>query len=265
MNAQQIEYIKKHRLKQSSISIAKHLQTSVNTVRNYMRKNGLTVSKEVISKFKSESMSNRTTSTPQIDAILKREYIKTPVRKLAKKVSKSPCFVKGRLAKLKLEIPEAVRKERKNNQQFAKGHLPFNKGKKQTDYMSAEAIVKSAKYRYQKGHIPHNTKQQGDGAISIRTDSKTGRKYYFIRIKLDQWEPLHVQIWEKKNGPTPAGHIITFKDGNSLNCIPDNLMLLSRRENMLRNSIKNLHPTLQENIRVITRLKKAINKKEKTI
>ena len=38
-----------------------------------------------------------------------------------------------------------------NSGQFPKGHVPRNKGKKQTDFMSAEAIERTKATRFQKG------------------------------------------------------------------------------------------------------------------
>jgi hypothetical protein len=43
-------------------------------------------------------------------------------------------------------------------------------------------------------------------------------------------------IYQKEIGPIPAGHIVTHKDKDPLNCEPDNLESISREENALRNS-----------------------------
>jgi hypothetical protein len=39
-----------------------------------------------------------------------------------------------------------------------------------------------------------------------------------------------------KNGPVPPHHIITFADGNTLNLLDENLMLMSKADNARRNA-----------------------------
>jgi hypothetical protein len=39
-------------------------------------------------------------------------------------------------------------------------------------------------------------------------------------------------MWEKANGPVPPGHVVVFLDGNRLNIVLNNLMMLSRQEHM---------------------------------
>lgn len=85
---------------------------------------------------------------------------------------------------------------------------------------------------YAKGHLPHNTRY--DGFISVRRDS-TGRNYKFICTGFKQWEPLHRHLWEQAKGPVPKGMMVVFKDGDSMNCIPDNLMLITPKQHVIRN------------------------------
>lgn len=68
--------------------------------------------------------------------------------------------------------------------QFKKGTTPWNKGK----HFSAGG--NSLKTRFKKGMLPHNTMKDGD--ITLRTDTKTKRQYYYIRIKKARWKELHV-------------------------------------------------------------------------
>lgn len=56
-------------------------------------------------------------------------------------------------------------------------------------------------------------------------------------IKRDDWKAVHVLVWEEHNGPLPDGHIVIFRDGSRENFEPDNLLALTRAENMRRNSI----------------------------
>lgn len=90
--------------------------------------------------------------------------------------------------------------------------------------------------QFKKGHKPHNT--LADGAISIR--GYGGRdanfKIYYIRLSEGNWYPLHHYIYENVFGPIPLRMVVGFKDGNTLNCLLDNLYLLEMTENMKRNS-----------------------------
>jgi len=116
------------------------------------------------------------------------------------------------------------------NTQFKPGHTPANKGKK----ISAKEKEKYKHTFYQKGHKPHNTKY--DGYIGKRTDTRTGITYKVIRISKNTFKHLHVHNWEKANGPVPEGFIVAFKTSDTMNCEPENLELITRAENMKRNS-----------------------------
>lgn len=113
--------------------------------------------------------------------------------------------------------------------QFKKGHIPANKGRKQKEYMSKEAIERTKATRFKKGQLPKNTLH--DYAITERKD-KNGRIYKYIRIGLAKWVPYHRYLWEQHNGPIPKGHNIQFRDGNTLNCEIDNLYMISRSKQM---------------------------------
>ncbi len=79
-----------------------------------------------------------------------------------------------------------------------------------------------------------------DGAITIRYDvsPKTGKRtpYKYIRLTKGKWDLYHRHLWKKHNGPIPAKHVIIFKDGNSLNCILENLDCITMAENARRNT-----------------------------
>lgn len=108
---------------------------------------------------------------------------------------------------------------------FETGHVPFNKGTK--GYMKANATS------FKRGSEPHNTKH--DGAISIR--QKQGEKpYKYIRVGASKWMLLHRHIWEQANGPIPSDSLVTFVDGDTMNCELSNLNLITKAENAKRNS-----------------------------
>lgn len=112
---------------------------------------------------------------------------------------------------------------------FKKGHATFNKGKK----MPAEVREKVKRTMFKKGNLPHNTKPAGHD-IAIRTDNR-GVKNLHIRLGLGKWEYLARHTWRSFYGEIPAGHIVTFKDGDTMNCRIENLQLMSRADNARRN------------------------------
>lgn len=126
---------------------------------------------------------------------------------------------------------------------FKKGITPVNKGKKQSEYMSTEAIARTIATRFKKGQIPKNAIGIKDGDITIRVGSaKRGSiPHKHIRLEKGKWQELQIYNYEKIYGTVPKGFVLACKDGNTLNCDPSNWYPLSLKENMKRNSAsKNL-------------------------
>ena len=143
-------------------------------------------------------------------------------------VKKSPEFMLEQNRRLGAKLGDLGKGHR-----FKKGHVPMNKGMKMEEYMSAEAIERTKATRFKKGNVPHNT--LWNGAITIRKDSG-GQHYVWIRLAKAEWQEYHRYQWEKHYGPIPEDHLVTFKDGNSLNCTPENLQLVTRIEHLDRNT-----------------------------
>ena len=141
--------------------------------------------------------------------------------------------------------------------QFKPGHTPHNKGKQ----ISAEIYEKVAPTMFKIGNKPHNTKP--NGTINIRAD-KSGRLYQYIKIKDCQWELLQRYVWTQANGEIPQGSVVIFLDGNYLNCELNNLQVISRRENMARNTIQRYPAELQEVMKLTCKLKRKTNGKQQT-
>mgnify|MGYP001033651461 CR=1 FL=1 len=170
--------------------------------------------------------------------MIRDEYLNMPVKSIAKELNTTYGRIMRFLNRNDLRIPRALVEKRKRESRLQNGHHPFNKGKKQEQYMSAEAIQRSAKGRFKKGNKPHNQNANGNGAIVTRTDS-SGRKYKYIRVNVGVWKLYHRHLWESVNGPIPTEYIVAFKDDNSENVVIDNLELISMTENMYRNSKHN--------------------------
>lgn len=262
LTQQHIDYIKAHRLTETGKSMAARFGVCKSVVNKYMRENGLQVPQDVRNKFKTQANIGRTSSTPEIDKVLREEYLITPVKTLAKKVGRSHCFVNIRLRQLGLIIPRQIIEQRKKEYRIKPGTVPPNKGRKQTEYMSAEAIERTKATRFRKGSRPQTWKE-GNGHISIRTDKRTGIRYQYIKLSDANWVELHRHNYEKEYGPVPKGMNVIFKDGNQMNCAIDNLELISNEDLMRRNSIHRYPSEINTSIRLLSKLNKKIKKNEK--
>ena len=112
------------------------------------------------------------------------------------------------------------------NTTFKKKHVPANKGKQ----MSAEQYAKCKGTMFKKGHSPQNYKPVGSERINVDG---------YIEIKVKDpgtWKLKHRVIWEQHNGKIKNGMIVIFRDNNPLNCAIDNLMLISKGENIKMNN-----------------------------
>ena len=138
--------------------------------------------------------------------------------------------------------------------QFKPGHTPHNKGKQ----LSAEIYEKVLPTMFKKGNKPHNTKPVG--TINVRLDSD-GRPYQYIKIKDSHWELLQRHVLAQANGEIPPGSVVIFLDGNYLNCELNNLQVISRKENMARNTIQRYPAELQEVMKLTSKLKRKTNGK----
>ena len=109
---------------------------------------------------------------------------------------------------------------------YKKGREPENKGKKQTEYMSPEAIARTVPTRFKKGNIPQNHKPVGseridrDGYIWVKTAEPA------------LYELKHRVVWRQHFGEIPRGHNIQFKDGNRQNFDINNLYMISRAQQL---------------------------------
>ena len=146
--------------------------------------------------------------------------------------------------------------------QFKKGHTTFNKGKKQMEYMSREAIQRTKATRFKKGNVPHNHKPIGhervtvDGYVEVKVRDSEKQKNFELKHRL---------VWEKHNGKIPKGNNIQFKDSNRLNCKIDNLYMISRAEQVSKENTIHRYPSeLKRAIRLTNKLKKQIKENEQT-
>jgi len=227
-------YIKAQCLVKSSREIAIVLGVSRGAVRGYLRTQKILIPKEIADEFKRKAMMGKTSSTPEIDKMLKKYYLKYDFAELAFKAGKSKCFVRIRLRQLGLIVPPEMIEARRSR--FKKGDTPVNKGKKWDEYMSPEAMEKSKTTHFKKGNYSCRWKGFKDGDMRMREEKRSGIVYKYVRLAAGKWYPLHRVIWEQEYGKPPKGNMVTFKDGNQMNCELDNLELITMAENYIRNS-----------------------------
>jgi hypothetical protein len=129
---------------------------------------------------------------------------------------------------------------------YKKGNDTWNKGKK--GFMGPNATS------FKKGQKPHNTKEVG----STRIDGKD--KFLLIKVADKQWIRKEILIWESVHGKIPKGHVVRVINPLLDKYDINNLMLITHAENMLLNTIHRHPKELQQAIRTLKKLKKAIKK-----
>jgi hypothetical protein len=250
-----IKFIKANRLKMSGSDIAKVFVVSKSCINRYMRKNGLSVQQALKNKFKADANTGRTTFSKNEDEFIKKNYLLLPIKRIAHELNRSFTGVTGRLKFFNLEVPPDLAVQRRQIGMYRKGQLAINKGKKQGEYMSAEAIEKTKATRFKKGLRPHNSLPVG---TIVKKKERFSEKVYKYEVQPAGKMLLYQRIiWERTKGKIPLGHCLWFLDGNSLNCSIENLELITRAENMKRNTICHYPIELKETII----LKNKINKK----
>lgn len=201
--------------------------------------------------------------TEQEDSFLKENYRTIPAKRMAKMLGRSEGTARQRMKLLGIKVPKNIIEKFKRESQFTKGHEPLNKGVPMREWMSKDSLARSAKTRFKKGQRVHNEKW--DQAIVIRHNHKERGEpgYKWIRVSKANWRAYHVYVWEKAHGSIPNGMIVVFKDRNTMNCNIENLELISREENMRRNTIHRYPPELKFAIRTLKKLNKIIHNGKK--
>lgn len=203
-------------------------------------------------------------------AILRARYPNTHARKLVRAcghplssiyreatrlgLKKSPEFLKAELARQGRRLRIAGRRH-----QFRKGQEPPNKGLRRQGWYSG----RMRETQFKKGHFPVNRDPEFYVIGALRVNSYG---YIDMRISFEPgargWRGLHLILWEDKHGRIPEGHCLRFKDGDSLNVCLDNLKLITRRDNMRRNSIHHLPAELKSTINLLGQIKRRIREKQ---
>ena len=115
------------------------------------------------------------------------------------------------------------------NGHFGKGHLSWNKGTK--------GLTSANSGSFKKGTVPPNWQPLGSERITADgyVEVKINEPNPYVPGQMTRWKLKHLYLWIKENGPLPAGHMLTFLDGDKENCEPNNLILISRAVNAYLN------------------------------
>jgi hypothetical protein len=238
-SAEQEGYIKANYLTITLKEIAEVIGSTADKISYYLNVNGLKISKEHRYAKTSAKRIGKTSLTISQQEFIKEKYLLIPVKTMANIIGAGETAVRKFMKNRSLIIPPEIIERNRKSAQIKAGNVPANKGKKQHEYMTPEQIARTAGTRFKKGNIPPNAFDK-DGVIVIRHDGHknrfNGRPYKYIRVALGKWREYHLYLWEKENGPLPKGHCLWFMDGDSLNVRLDNLELITRKENRLRNA-----------------------------
>lgn len=200
-------------------------------------------------------MKRRAWTQAELDELRVR-YAREPASAIARDMRRGTRGVYAAAHKLGLSKPLEVVAEmaRERSRQpghggaghrWPKGHAPWNKGlpgstgthpnSRATQFKPGQYNGRAALLRLPLGCLRVNA----DGVLERKVTDLPGAPNL-------RWKAVHTLLWVAAHGPVPAGHVVVFKPGmktNELDRITlDKLECISRRENMLRNSVHAKYP-----------------------
>jgi hypothetical protein len=128
-------------------------------------------------------------------------------------------------------LNENIEENKRNNGQFKKGDVPFNKGKKREEYLSQEMIDKMIQTEFKTGEgIGKDSPSWKGGIQSHKRDGK------FAYTGSNERKRMSRLNYEKAHGDIPKGWIIYHIDKDKDNDEIDNLIAVPRSVLMRLNS-----------------------------
>lgn len=197
-------------------------------------------------------MTMRRLWSPEDEVLLRDVYSHVPNAELAIRFQRPAKAIGLKAHKMGLrKTPECVAKG-----QFKRGHETWNKGVPG----STGKHPNCRRNHFRKGHLSGQASDnlRPIGSELLDKDGVLMRKVSHTQCRRDDWRPVHVLIWEALHGSVPAGHIVIFADRNHRNFTPSNLILVTRAENMLRNSYLTIYP---KDVADIIRMRGVLNRK----
>ena len=207
---------------------------------------------------------------PEDDSLLVARYPHESTAAVARALRRTPCAIYARagilgLAKSAeyLASPEACRLRRRDNvgapYRFKKGHVPANKGLRRPGW--APGRMKETQFKKGERNGVAVRLCRPIGAERISKDGYLQRKVNDDLPLQARWRAVHVLLWEATHGPLPRGHAITFSNGNRRDIRLDNLVSVTRRELMARNTVHNLPAPLAQTIQLLGALNRQIRRR----
>lgn len=209
--------------------------------------------------------------TPDKEAVMIARYPHEKTGKIAADIgmTEEQVFCKAGVLQLRktpeyLVSQDACRLRRGDNigaaYRFKKGHITHNKGVKGIHYPGCAAT------QFKPGH--KNNKEAPLGMLLINADNYLARKTSMtINPPARRWVAVHRLVWIEANGLVPDGYIVVFKPGMRSVVLeeitPDRVELISRAENMRRNSSHNYPKEIALLIQLRGALQRKINRREK--
>lgn len=145
---------------------------------------------------------------------------------------------------------------------FKKGQTPPNKGLRRPGW----APGRMAQTQFKKGEL------SGRARALLKPIGATRIVYGNLERKVTnggpypakRWQPVHRIVWEAAHGPVPAGHIAVFKPGMHTivesEITLDRIELITRVENMRRNTYHNYPKEIAHAIQMRGALSRQINR-----
>ena len=202
----------------------------------------------------------RTLSAAECATELGRSLSSTTQRVTTLGLHKSPEWVAERARQRWAE----GRHEGSRAHHFVPGRVSHNKGRPMAEWMPNPEACRATQFK--PGHLggAAAAKVQPIGALRI-SDGQLQKKMHNGRPFMSRWVAVQRVVWEAANGPIPPGHCVVFKDGRvrtvEAEITLDKLELISRAENMRRNSYLTRYP---KEMADLIRLRGALNRKINT-
>lgn len=157
------------------------------------------------------------------DKYLRANHGTKSITQMAAELGRSRDSVKNYLQRMGLKLKPKHAAEIKRRAGFKKGQVQPRK-------------TNAAKpTSFKPGHVPHNKRQDGDITSKLHGN---GKRYQYLRYA-GRWVLYHRHTWIASNGPIPSGHVIVFRDGNTMNADIDNLECITIAAQFERNRDRN--------------------------
>jgi len=212
--------------------------------------------------------------TPADDAALRRRYPYESTATLARDLGRTVRAVYARakamgLAKTEayLASPDACRLRRDGDvhpgraTQFKKGQAPANKGLRRPGW--AAGRMKETQFRKGERRGVAARVYKPIGTERLSKDGYLERKVHDGLPLQARWRAVHLVLWEAANGPVPAGHAVSFINGDRRDVRLENLRLIPRTELMRRNTVHNYPPEVAQTIQLLGALNRQIRRKNR--